>query len=107
MLNAQTIRSNAARQAYGFQVGAAAQTGQASEDIFAGNQAATAGDIGAGADLLKGVGQAGQLLGGSPNTPSQNYAAQQITTGSALNTSGLPTNVGGGYGVGTAINWNP
>ena len=86
MLSAQTIRSNAARQAYGFETQSASATGQANEDIFTGQQAAEAGDIGAGADLLKGAGQAGQFLGGTPNTPGQSYAAFQSSNGNYLDT---------------------
>lgn len=83
-LSAQQIRSNAARQAYGFQTQAASDTGQATEDMFTGKQAALAGDIGAGSDLVKGVGNASQLLGGNPPTPAQAYAAQQASSGSIL-----------------------
>jgi hypothetical protein len=85
-LSAQTIRSNAARQAYNYQVNSASDTGQANEDVFTGREASLSGDIGAGADLLKGAGSAAQLLGGNPQTPAQAYAAQQSSSGSILPT---------------------
>lgn len=96
-LSAQTIRSNAARQAYGFQTQAANSTGQANEDVFSGKQAALSGDIGAGTDLLKGFSSASQLLGANPPTPAQAYAAQQASSGSILPTEEPLTATG---------NWN-
>jgi hypothetical protein len=85
-LSALTIRSNAARQAYGYQVGAASSTGQAAQDVYQGQELAEAGDIGAAGGLLKGIGAAGTMLGGTPQTPKQAYTAQQLSSGSALPT---------------------
>lgn len=57
-LNAITIRSNAARTAYGYQVQGANDTAQSQLDTFAANNATTAGDIGAGSSVLGGLGSA-------------------------------------------------
>lgn len=57
-LDAQTIKSNAARQAYGFETQANNFGNQASADIAQGNNAETAGKIGAGAGLLSSAGNA-------------------------------------------------
>ncbi len=60
MLDALTIRSNAAKQAYGYQVGAASDVAQAG--LYRSQQKAdkTAGYFSAGANVLGGVGQAAQ-----------------------------------------------
>lgn len=52
MLDALTIRSNAARKAYGYQVAATSDTAQAGLLKMEGEQAETAGDIGAFSSLL-------------------------------------------------------
>jgi hypothetical protein len=52
MLDAMTIRSNAARQAYGYQVQAASDKAQASQDRSEASDAETAGYIGAGSSVL-------------------------------------------------------
>lgn len=57
-LDAQTIRSNAARQAYGYQTQAANYGNAASADTATGQNAETAGEINAGAGLLSNVGSA-------------------------------------------------
>ena len=57
-LNAITIRSNAARTAYGYQVQGANDTAQSQLDTFAANNATTSGDIGEGSTLLGGLGSA-------------------------------------------------
>jgi hypothetical protein len=57
-LDAQTIRSNAARQAYGYQTTAANYGNAESADISQGQNAQTAGEIGAGTGLLSGIGSA-------------------------------------------------
>lgn len=91
MLSAQNIRSNAARQAYQYQTQSASATGQANLDTYQGNQANEAGYIGAGTDLLKGVGSAASFsgLGGSPSSAGTAYQAQQVASGSILDTSAL------------------
>lgn len=58
-LNALTIRSNAARQAYGYQVQGTSDIAQAQLDVYSGNQAQTAGYIGAFGSLLGGASSAG------------------------------------------------
>lgn len=55
-LDAQTIRSNAARQAYGYEVQGAGFQNSASADIAQSNNAITAGGVGAGGSLLNGFG---------------------------------------------------
>jgi hypothetical protein len=57
-LNAITIRSNAARTAYGYQVQGANDTAQSNLDTSSAGQAETAGDIGAGSSVLGGLGSA-------------------------------------------------
>lgn len=74
--DAQTIRSNAARQAYGFETQSTNFGNQASADIAAGQNDITSGDIGAGAGLLNGAGNA-----------SLNYA-KVVGNGSGIDTSG-------------------
>ena|SRR5581483_4640823 len=55
-LDAITIRSNAAREAYGQQVAATGFTNQSNLDKFAAESASTAGDVGALGTFLGGVG---------------------------------------------------
>lgn len=55
-LDALTVRSNAARQAYGYQVQGINEQAQSNLDRFEGEQAETAGDIGAASDLLNSFG---------------------------------------------------
>lgn len=57
-LSALNIRSSAARQAYGYNVQATNDTAQSQLDKSQGDNAATAGDIGAGATIISGVGSA-------------------------------------------------
>lgn len=52
MLDALTTRSNAAKKAYGSQVEAVSDTAQSQLDTMAGDQAATAGEIGAAGTML-------------------------------------------------------
>ena len=68
--NEGVIRANAAKRAYGFEVGAAEDVAQSSADIAAGKTSVTAGDIGATSSILGAVGnvsskwlQAGQSFG--------------------------------------------
>ncbi len=74
MLDALTIRSNAAKEAYGQEVQATSDTAQGQLLTMQGQQAATAGDIGAGASLLTGASTVGanwakfQNLGGGVAT---------------------------------------
>lgn len=57
--NALTIRSNAAKQAYGYEAQATSDTAQSQLDVMAGQQAQTAGDIGAASSLLSGASTVG------------------------------------------------
>ena len=57
-LDAATIRSNAARQAYGYQTQSQNATSQASLDTTEAGNDITAGDINAGSTFLGGVGSA-------------------------------------------------
>lgn len=75
-LDALTIRSNAARQAYGYETGATSQQAQAGLDRAAGAQAGTAGLFGA----------AGSLLSGASSIASQ-YTGWKLAAGSGLNSS--------------------
>lgn len=59
-LNAINIRSEAARKAYGYQTEAAGYSGQSGLDKSAANNAEAAGDIGAGASIIGGLGKAGE-----------------------------------------------
>ena len=58
-LDAQTIRSDAAKQAFGYQVQASNYGNAASADTVTGKNDLAAGEVGAGASLLSGVGKAG------------------------------------------------
>lgn len=57
-LDAQTIRSNAAREAYGYQTQSTNFENAAAADIAEGDNAETSGYINAGTGLLKGAGNA-------------------------------------------------
>lgn len=59
MLDALTIRSNAARQAYSAEVQGVSDTAQSQLDIMQGEQSEKAGDIGAATSLLNGVSTVG------------------------------------------------
>lgn len=63
MLDAMTIRSNAAREAYGFQVDSSNQTAQAGLDRAAGKNAVKASKIGAAATILGGAATGSQYAG--------------------------------------------
>lgn len=69
-LNQLTLRSNAARQAYGYETEAAGFTGQSAADVAAGQNAVTAGGISAGSSVLGGLGSAGS-----------NYAKWSLSSG--------------------------
>lgn len=58
-LDAINIRANAARSAYGYQTTASNQEAQSGLDKYEAESSSTAGDIGAGASLLTGSGNAG------------------------------------------------
>lgn len=60
MLDALTIRSNAAREAYGYAVEAHSDKMQAALDRYSAKNAKTAGNIAAASTLLGGAAQAGQ-----------------------------------------------
>lgn len=57
-LDAMTIRSNAARQAYGYEVDSSNSTAQSQLDKFQGENAKSASNINAGSTLLSGLGSA-------------------------------------------------
>lgn len=59
MLDALTIRSNAAKKSYADEVQANSDTAQGQLETMAGGQAETAGDIGAAGTLLSGVSTVG------------------------------------------------
>lgn len=59
-LDAINIRANAARQAYGYQTQGASFTAQGQQDITAGENAETAGEIGAASTFLGGTGNAAE-----------------------------------------------
>ena len=88
MLDALTIRSNAARQAYGYETQATNFDNQATIDTATGENAQTAGYIGMGGGLLSGVGNAADRYGNFLNkgmnaggTPGTNFmqTAQPLT----------------------------
>lgn len=58
-LDAQTIKSNAAQTAYGFETQSTQYGNTAAAEEAQGENAATAGEIGAGTGLLSGAGNAG------------------------------------------------
>ena len=90
-LDAQTIRSNAARTAYGYETQSTNFENQSSADTAQGNNAMTAGEVGAGGSLLSGVGNA-----------SLNYAGV-MNKASGLAPDGNST---GAYTDSSGINWN-
>lgn len=65
MLDALSVRSNAARRAYGYQTDAASYSAQSQLDRFEASNASTAGYLNAGATLLGGI--------GDPNKNFLNY----------------------------------
>lgn len=87
-LDAQTIRSNAARTAYGYETQSTNFENQASADTSTGQNAETAGDVNAGASLFSGVGSAGlnyaKVMNNSSGlgdvTPTQNSAAYDASS---------------------------
>lgn len=82
-LDAQTIRSNAARQAYGYETQSTNFGNQSAADLSQGANAETAGDINAGGGLLSSAGNA-----------SLNYAKV------VGNANGIPTTPDVGTGTG-------
>lgn len=98
-LDAQTIRSNAARTAYGYQVQAAGFQDNAAADITTGQNAQTAGDVGAISSGLSGVGNAGLNFASVMNKSSGIDSNTSLNEGSvdnaALNQTMTGT-VGGG-----------
>ena len=69
-LNALTVRSNAARQAYGYQTQAASDTGQAALDKSQASSASEAGFLNAGTTVLGGLGSAASNYGKYLDTSS-------------------------------------
>lgn len=87
-LDAQTIRSNAARTAYGYETQSTNFGNQASSDTAQGQNDLIGGEVGGTGSLLSGAGNAGLnyasvmnkntgLVGSSENPASSNYAAAQ------------------------------
>lgn len=73
-LDALTIRSNAARQAYGYETQAVSDVAQADLDRKGASNASTAGDIGAATSLLSGASSVGR-----------SYATYQNASGGGFN----------------------
>lgn len=84
-LNALSVRSNAAKTAYGYQTQAASDTAQSQLDTYQSGADAIGADIGAAGNVLGGVGSA-----------ASNYAKFQLQAGNSLNSGLTP----GGYGLG-------
>lgn len=80
-LNAITIRSNAAKQAYGYETQATGSGNQATLDTLQGSNATTAGEIGAGSTLLGGLGSAGANYAKFLNTNSPMNAGFAVAPG--------------------------
>lgn len=80
MLDALTIRSNAAKEAYGYQTQASNFKGQASLDTAQGQYAKQAGDIAQTTTLLNTVGSA-----------ASNFAKFQMVGGFGGDTTGTPS----------------
>lgn len=92
-LNALTVRSNAARTAYGYQTEAASETGQESLYRSEARNAMPAAELNA----------FGNVLGGASSAAS-NYAKFQLESGNSLNSGGIYSSFDN---PGTAgINWN-
>lgn len=88
-LNAITIRSNAARTAYGYQVQGANDTAQSNLDTFSAGQAETAGDIGATSSVIGGLGSA-----------ASNYAKFTMNGGgNSLNSGSVAPTVDSSFGT--------
>jgi len=88
-LNAITIRSNAARTAYGYQVQGANDTAQSNLDTSSAGQAETAGGIGAASSVLGGLGSA-----------ASNYAKFTMNGGgSGLNSGSVAPTVDSSFGT--------
>jgi hypothetical protein len=88
-LNAITIRSNAARTAYGYQVQGANDTAQSQLDTFQSNNATISGDIGAASSVLGGLGSA-----------ASNYAKFTMNGGgSGLNSGSVAPTVDSSFGT--------
>ena len=94
MLDALTIRSNAARQAYGYQVQATSDTAQGQLDPMAGDNAEKAGSINAQTSLLSGASSVGRAfasyqnqagLGTSGGGKSNSYGLGSLTSLGAFN----------------------
>jgi hypothetical protein len=83
LLDALTLRSDAAKRSYGQEVTATSETAQSGLETAESGQAATAGDIGAGGSLLSGV-----------STVGRNYVAMQNAAGSNPSTYGPLAGIG-------------
>lgn len=93
-LNAITIRSNAAKTAYGFQTQAASDTAQSSLDRQQAQYATEAGDVKAGTTLLAGAAVGGQsgLWGNFLNGNSINSASADMQSASPVGASFMSQN---------------
>ena len=82
LLDAMTIRSNAARKAYGYQVAATSDTAQSQLDTMEASQAKQAGDIGALGTLLSSASSVGGKFAGlKMSTGGGAPAEDPFTTG--------------------------
>ena len=89
--NEGVIRADAAKRAYGFEVGAAEDVAQSSADIAAGKTSVTAGDIGAVSTILSTAGnvsskwlQASQAFGTPDANVNPDSAAGQVAYSSSI-----------------------
>jgi len=93
-LDAQTIRSNAARTAYGYQTQSTNFENQSGADTASGENDQTAGDFSAGAGLLSGVGNASlnyaKVIGNSSGIDTSNSV--KISDSNAVGAGGMSGN---------------
>lgn len=80
-LNAITIRSNAAKEAYGYQTQSTSFENQSQLDTTQASDATTAGDIGASSTILGGLGSAGSSYAKFLNQSSPMNAGFSVAAG--------------------------
>lgn len=93
-LDAQTIRSNAARQAYGYETQSTNFGNQSSADLSQGANAETAGEFNSGGSILSGAGSAAMNYAKVTNNASGLSNGNDLTT--ANNESAYTLNNAGG-----------
>lgn len=77
-LDALTIRSNAAKQAYGYEVAATSDTAQSQLESMEASNAKTAGTLGALGTAIGSIGSVGMKYAGLQNVQPQNSANQAV-----------------------------